>query len=411
MILKKMHAILICFTLTLFVFGIHILPTNNTMINYTSTDASNRFQIEDEFINWAVNYHSTNLEFKKRQLTTFLIKIVSKSLNVRLSVAFCVVNFTFLLLSGMMLFYLSLLYKLSINEAIVSIVFFYLSFSVLFAYFIPIATYDEPIQYFMVIVSFFFLKRKKFFFFILSISIAVISRETTLLLFPSLFFFVLNDYKSILKERKKLLLSFIYLGLPVIIYFFYVYWFYGQNQDIIVESSHILTEKFLTYKRNFQDTNYTLQSLLSLFSVVFLPLFIIYHRRKIIPDYMKKAWILTFVINTTLIIIAVNAEESRVFYLPFLLILPLMGRLIKEMIKLKKSDLLAMLAPFNLFIIITTVIGSWLIFTKLYELTDLNMNQNLYIEYNTLSVLFVVLVLLKYRNNKRSLLFNSYNSR
>ena len=151
-----------CSFLTLFSFYLHVSSFTNTMINYVdeNNQQEKNFCVSDEFLAWAVDYHKMLPDFKKRQVTTFLVEQIHQIFNVRVSVSFTVLNFLVFFFCGFLIYYLAKLYLLSHIQAIVSVVFFYSSFSILLAFFIPIATYDEPIQYFFIVLSFIALKKK-----------------------------------------------------------------------------------------------------------------------------------------------------------------------------------------------------------------------------------------------------------
>lgn len=395
----------VCLFFTLGNLYLHTAPFSNTMINYTDQNHPNTENscLTDGFTPWAVNYHNTLPDFKKRPFTSLLVGIVSNTFSLRVSVAFVWVNYFFLFFSGFLVYYLSLLYLNTSWKALVSVCFYYTSFSVLLAYFIPIATYDEPIQYFLILASLLALKKEQLMVFALLFSLAVIARENSLLMLPGILFFLTGFHLKTLWIDK--LTSIKYLlacSFPVVVYAVYLSWFFAANPEAIHQTTDTLSRKFSIYQQNFQDAEHISRTLLSFVSVTLLPLFLIlYHRFKVsrtrFHQKMFSAFWLTFFINTPIIFLTVFAEESRVFYLPFLFLVPVAGKLITDVISFSPEFLKYLLSYKRLLLIVVIVTFSWWFFQYLYTFTHLPMNENLYREYHVGGCIFIGLILM-YQN-------------
>lgn len=391
-----------CLALTLFSFFLHISNRTNTMINYVDEHhpKNEKIIVTDGFLPWTVDYHKTLSDFKKRPFTTFFTEKLASVLDLRISVAFVWVNFTFIFCCGVIIYFLAKLFHLSHAESVWSIFLFYGSFSILLAYFIPIATYDEPIQYFCILLSLIALKRKVKTLFILFLTLAIITRENTLLLLPGIFLFLADiDFRRILNEKSKFIGVALQLGIPLILYLLYLMWFFEKNPQIVDISHKVLSTKFMHYKKNFRDIENISRTLLSFFSVFFLPIFLlVYYRIKYSFLESERRWIyafwLTFVINTIIVILSVYAEESRVFALPLLFLFPFFGKITSGLIVFSQSFLHYLLCTKRVIILFVSTSLAWLLFEQLYKLTNFNMSDNLYREYNTLIVFFIVLILL-----------------
>ena len=72
---KRVALFLTCLLLTGFIFVLHVLPQVNSMINYVENDqpANQSLTISEGFLSWAVDYHKTLPDFKKRPTTTYLM--------------------------------------------------------------------------------------------------------------------------------------------------------------------------------------------------------------------------------------------------------------------------------------------------------------------------------------------------
>lgn len=412
MVMNKTFLFLIatCLILTLGNFYLHVAPFSNTMIHYADENSPNTqgLYVTDGFTNWAVDYHKTLPDFKKRPVTTLLVESVSKFFDLRIGLAFVWVNYLFLFLSGFLVYYLALLYSDSHRHSIISVAFFYTCFSILLAYFIPIATYDEPVQYFFILLSLIAIKKRFFVLFILSFSLAIITRENTLLMLPAIFFFLTGfQFKNILRDKIFTLKMILICVIPVLIYALYLIWFYTENPEIISETTSSLDQKFSHYKKNFRDVKNSSRTILSFISVFLFPLFlIIYGRLKYRSDDLQQKLIhsfwLTFAINTPIIFVSVYAEESRVFALPVLFILPVAGQMIAQSISFSREFIHYFLNLKQLLIFIITGIAAWFLFDQGYRLTQLHMNENLYRQYNVAACLFICLILI-YRKYKKKL--------
>lgn len=413
--------VLICLGLTLFSFCLHVLPFTNTMINYIGV-GEQRIEnqiVQDGFLTWAVDYHHHLLEFKKRPIAIFLMEKFAQIFNVRISLAFVFVNFFLQFLGGLLVYYLSRLYQNQHKEALLSAVFYFFSFSILLAYFIPIATVDEPVQYFFILLSFLALQKKQHLFFIVFFTMATISRETSLLLLPIIvLFFMELDLKRLASQKFQVLKVAVISGLPVLIYIIYSIWFYKENPQLVEETKTLFSQKFSYYKtKNFLDFDHSIQTLMSIISVNLLPIFlIIYYRIKhqVSPLESKlfSAFWITFSINFVLVILSAYVEESRVLTLPYLILFPIFGKILNKVIRFNKAFFKYLFNWKNILFLIAVTTLSWKLFKLGSKLTNYkpHENLNLFVEYNTLAILFIVLVLLYNRFSVKTKLPQQDNS-
>ena len=143
-----------------------------------------------------LNLHTTFPPFARRPLTTWAVKGTMLFFKCNASTGFTIINFLFLYLNGIIIYFLSLSGNNNSTQSILNSIAFYLSFSVFFSFFAPIYTYDEPIQYFCLLGAIYFLAQKKWFVYLLAMPflwLSLVARETSVLLFPALYYLVLDE--------------------------------------------------------------------------------------------------------------------------------------------------------------------------------------------------------------------------
>ena len=392
---------LICLSLTLISFYLHTASFTNTMVNYESQEHPNTdaLLVTDGFLPWAVDYHNTLPDFKKRTITTVLIEKLANLFNLRISIAFVLINFGFQFFCGFLIYFLARLYNLPHKESLLGMIFFYCSFSILLAYFIPIATYDEPIQYFFILLGLIALRKKVMSLFVLFFTLAIITRENTIILLPGIVLFLLGiDFRKLLHKKSKPLVLLIPMVLPVVFYIIYLFWFYGENPEMVESTKGVMTAKATVYLKNFGSIKNAITTALFFISVHLLPFFLIriYKKKNSFTSLelnLVNAFILAFCINTPLTLAFGYAEECRVFTLPFLFLFPVFGKIIKQTLSFSIPFLKYLIHPIRLIILLLTTILAWFVFDYLFGLTELKMNENLYREYNAFSAVFIGIVL------------------
>ncbi|MGB7395302.1 MAG: hypothetical protein WA913_12990, partial [Pricia sp.] len=122
---------LVALLFTLMIFGLHMLPNMDSMLNENNT------RISHGFLKSQIDYHQEIAPFARRPLTSFLIESAMQHLGLRPGHAFILINFLLLFLSGTLLFRLSKTLKATTAQGLINLCVYFLSFSVLFAFFPP----------------------------------------------------------------------------------------------------------------------------------------------------------------------------------------------------------------------------------------------------------------------------------
>lgn len=203
------------------IFLLHILPWNNSMINLkTTTYNLDNSILSTDYLAFVVDVHENQqLSFKKRPLTTWGISYFSSFTGLSLALSFVIIQFVLLFLNGVALGALSVQLGLKSSGILKNLLFFYLSFTIVFMFFEPVFSYDEPLQYLLIFLSLGFYLKKKYLIFVLVFVLACIARESSLFLLPGLYFIQNQSYKIELFKNWKAALSLV----SITIFYFFVW--------------------------------------------------------------------------------------------------------------------------------------------------------------------------------------------
>ena len=375
-----------CFTLT--ILGLHMLPIMDSMLNENNT------RISHGFLKSQIDYHQEIAPFARRPITSSLINLAMDGWGLRAGHAFILINFTALFFSSLLLFRLSVILRGDRLRALGNMVFYFLSFSILFAFFPPIFSYDEPLQYCFILAALIAFVKRKHVQYILFFTMALVTRETSLLLLPAIIFLFterrgkaakeVNDIKvspsgiqkkegqsrskqipersnldyRVIRDARHYSPRLLLIALPVILYGVYLFFFlfsYDQFQNTRIE----IASRYSCFLENFENTKNTIESITSLVLALapFLYLTAVHygehmmHREQILKKATNglttvethtnqnfqpwiAAFLLTAAINTPLVILTAFARETRLFALPLLFLWPVFLQVFGPQLKL-----------------------------------------------------------------------------
>ena len=132
--MKKALSYFIIFILTLSVLFLHLTENVDTMIN------NHNHSIDNKYLSHVVQYHRDNPVFSKRPVVTSIIYSFDKLFHTGLGVSLVTVSFSFLFLSGVLLFRLSELIINNFKLSLLNVLLYFLCASNLFAFFPPVFT-------------------------------------------------------------------------------------------------------------------------------------------------------------------------------------------------------------------------------------------------------------------------------
>ena len=324
--MKNYWQYLISFLMVLLIYGIHMLPVSDSMLNENNTKLSNVFLASQ------IRYHQEFAPFARRPLTSLLIEGSSGIFGVTLGESFVLVNLLLLWISGILIYTLSLRLKASKRQAMFNLVAYFLTFSVLFAFFPPVFSYDEPLQYCLILLSILALIREKWKYYVPLFLMATIARESTVFLWPGLV--VIFSGLSLKAENKltsigKKKLFLLFLPLPLYgIYLGIFIWATG----IWKETSEVVANRLSCYFQNFGTYASSVETIVSFFLVLGPGLYFLFMSTKpkaytILEKKYILAFLLALVINTPIVMAATLARETRLFALPLFFLWPLAGQL------------------------------------------------------------------------------------
>lgn len=332
--MKNGIAYILSFLIVTAILGLHFGDKADSMLN-----EKNQIISEQE-IQYTVDIHKTEITFCRRPLTTYLVENTSSVFQLTTGWAFILVNFFLLSLSGILLFHLSKKLGASKKIATLNMVVYLLCFSNVFAFFPPVYSYDEPLQFCLIFISFLFFFQERWLLFILAFSLSIIARESTVILLPAFALFLLNfkDNKYNSGKFKFYFKRFLILSIPLLVYLGFLI-FFIKTHELGKASQSDLDSRFKAIELNFETSQAASETIISFFIILGLPLYFVYivTRDRILTQQQSKlinAFLLTVLINTLVVLFMTKAREVRLFALPLFFLWPIFTTIFKHEIKL-----------------------------------------------------------------------------
>lgn len=383
---SKILGPLFCVLATLLILWIHIKDGSVSMISLNKTENHTSI-IEPVYLKEVVDYHKTQADFAKRKVTTFLIENTSNAFNISIADAFALVNFVLLCLCGIVIYFLSLKKWSSYSKALFNCFFFYSSFSVLFAFFPPVYTYDEPAQYLFIFLGLYCYLYPQFLLLMICMFMSIMVRETSILLW-----FVLFVYHIRIHGFRYL--QVLYFAVPVVVYTIYLWYFYSHiGFDGLINATKDRGHAFV---ENFGNTLSAVESVFAfvntcIFSIVFI--LILFYKNSV--EKVNRLWLESFflvlILNTFVTVYFTLACESRLFFLPIIFFVPYSCLIIDELKTVwTKQVFILCFKQFQFYILfILNYLFCQLISLKLYSTVTCAAKDNYYNEYTFVLLLFI----------------------
>jgi hypothetical protein len=322
--LKKILPFFYHALLTLLVYVIHMNKYVNSMLN------DFKAEIDQGYLTEVYEFHKTGqAAFMKRPITTFLIEKIHILFKIELGTAFVWLNFVSLFCASLVLFYLSKTLTKSYLKAYLNSLLFFLCFPIIFMFFVPIYTYDEPLQLIFIFAALLaFFKQKQALFLIL-FTVSIFVRESSLLLLPAIFVLKfptvrLNTIFSVVKAN---LMHVLFLVSPAIVYFgaIKIYVNYFNIQQVEAQENAI---RWMCLLQNFESDKSVFESIAAFFLVLLIPVYFIVTTKstELFSSKHKglvKAFILTLVVNTIIAYSMTKVREARILMLPLVFLWPI----------------------------------------------------------------------------------------
>ncbi len=317
-------SLLCCF----FIFKLHMLKSVDSMLN------ENNSRISNGFLTSQIKYHEEFAPFARRPLTSWCIEGTSKLFDLKLGYSFIIVNFFFLFLSGVLIFMVS--HKIGARriQTYGNLFAYFLSYSILFSFFPPVFTYDEPIQYCCILLAFLALLERKWLLYIVLFTLALIARETSVLLLPGFIYSFAGTKDNNAKRTFGLdIKNSGLIVLPVLFYGAFLAFYLSTTNSWSVTQGE-LSQRFSCFLENFENEKNSVESITSFFLAIgtffYLAIFALKNRElKITYKKYLHAFLLTLALNSPIVFLTAFARESRLFALPLFFIWPLVAQLIE----------------------------------------------------------------------------------
>lgn len=398
--------------LTGLTFGLHVLPGMNSMLNLDAPDhPAMPGLFNTDFLRYTVEVHGTEPAFARRPFTTWIIDAAARIGGLDIAHAFVITEFMLLFVSGLLLYRLARILGTPQGAALLTMVAYHLSFSVLSAWFPPIYTYDEPLQYCLLFTALSALVQRRWWVFALLFAAASCVRESSLLLLPSLFLFLSDGaWRPRSWATGSNVTRALAFGLPAVVAVLFAWW-YTRHIGAEAAMAGDLAGRDSFFEHNTADAAMTWETLIYLYMAIGLPAFVLFatgtsgttsdpHRTS-----FRHAFIVAVVINTLVVILSTKAREARLFALPLVFAWPLLGRHLQEHWK----DLIDPRAlrtalrrwPYSL----ALLFGAGLLVLIVdhgWELSDGNASGNLWHEYFLLQSLVILTSVLVRRASARA---------
>lgn len=373
--------------------AIHFAPIWVTMLNQGAFTWDHK-PLPYDFLVDCIREHQTVAAFAKRPLTSWAIGGFS-ALGITPATGFIAVGSLFFFLTGLLVFRSAFWFGLKFDQALVAQFIFHASPTILFAWFCPLFTYDEPIQYVALLIAIGAWWERRSWLFILAFTIALIARETSVLLTPSLLFLAwANEERSNMRIRvRSLALS----AVPLVLYGAFLWYFLSSSQLVpgIVDD---LNSRRDLISFNFRDIDLTAESLWYLYLVIGIPVFLLLRYQDSSPcttreNQMICAFLIALALNSLVVFFFTQAREARLFALPLLLVWPLLGKaLLTELERHggRKSYLAYFLRPARSLLLLGSLVAIYALVRLTFPMSTGIQQDNPFHEYIAIQTLFMI---------------------
>ncbi|WKZ66293.1 MAG: hypothetical protein QY325_16210 [Flavobacteriales bacterium] len=292
--------------------ALHLAPVWVTMLNRGAQDWLGH-PLPHDYLAHCVAEHRGGADpaFARRPLTTWSIDALAL-LGVPVNGAFIAVGLTGFLLTGLLIHRIALRLGASPAEALLSQALFHASPTVLFAWFNPLYTYDEPLQYLALSLGILWLLRQRWAAAALALTAALIARETSALLLPALLLLAPQRQRAAL------------LAAPLLLYAVFLLLHGDPGLDAwpgdLLRRADCLALNLGPARLG--------ETVAYLVLVLALPTYLLVRLRGQAPEPHRRlvtGFLVALALNTTVVLSAALAREARLFALPLLLGWPLLG--------------------------------------------------------------------------------------
>ncbi|MBK9177249.1 MAG: hypothetical protein IPM46_13130 [Flavobacteriales bacterium] len=314
------NSLLLGILLTAFSLALHFLPIWETMLN-RGPETWDGTPLAHDYVEEVINAHRSgdDFSFRRRPLTTWCVDAISIA-RIPAKTAFIALSLLLFLASGLLVYRLAIEFGSTAKQALLAQAFFHVSPTVLFAWFDPMYTYDEPIQYAALLGAVLSMVHGRTVLSIAALTIALIAHETSLFIMP-LFMVMLR------RSPRRMSIT---IASPVVLFALFLF-AYLPSQDLMRPTFDDSLHRFGTWAFNFSSPAMAAETMGYMAMTLLLPVYLLVRFRGSnaaeprARETMQAFWI-SLVLNTLVVLIAAKAREARVLALPLIIVWPLLGK-------------------------------------------------------------------------------------
>lgn len=261
-------------------------------------------------------YHTDTYPPSTRPFTSGLIKVGTEWFGLSVVNAFSLVHFTLYFIIGLAFYRFLRALDFTVFFSLAGMIVLAASYPMLFAHFQPVYTWDDFWQYLAIILALLFILRERPLLASVVFTLGLIAREALVILYPAYLFALLSRFQW--RSRDVLIGAL----LPLVCFGFY-YWLNYQP---------LHPERFSNFAKNFLNSPRaanTVFSLIVCFGVVWVSssIALVSDGRKLFAD-SKRSFIVIGALYSVPVTILTTltmtlARETRIFFPPFIFLIPL----------------------------------------------------------------------------------------
>lgn len=293
--------------------------------------------VDGDLIDTLLVYHEVHPAFAPRQFVWKPVRMIANSTPISTTVSFLLVQAFYIITSVIALLYAArtVVSTLSKRQELLTLLGYVGSFSIVFAYGIPIYAYDDFAQYTFLFLAFACGYQRRWVWYAVTCTIALFVRESSILLLPSfgLIFFPgwLTNMRAKVAQLKTTWKEIACVVLPAVLYIIGMELLSMVTPIIDAAAAYASEERLSHIAYNFSSALFTIESLAS-FVIVCVPALylLIRMRHRALSRAYVPAVLLVVIINSGITLTMTRAQEARIFALPLILLWPLVGAWIGE---------------------------------------------------------------------------------
>jgi hypothetical protein len=330
------RGILLGLALTALSIALHFAPIWVTMLNRGPVTWDGQ-PLAQDLIAHIIEEHraGSDMSFRRRPLTTWCVDALT-TLGLSPKIAFVSLGFGLFLVCGLLVRRIARLLSSTDQQADIAQAAFHLSPTVLCAWFEPMYTYDEPLQYVAFLIAFAAAWQGRVALASIAMAVSLIAHETSLFLLPAFLAIprLSRNARWILMLAPALLFAlFLIIFLP--------------TARLVEHSANDAVARLGTAAFNFSSWAMAGETLGYALIVLLVPVVLLWRSAASASEDQRRllrAFWIALIVNSLAVLVAAKAREARVFALPLLIAWPLLGWVLTDAL-VRRGGWRLLLAP------------------------------------------------------------------